>query len=117
VYFGSNSADTNLSICANDNVTTATCTDLGASFPTKLQGAAYDLFIWAAPNASSIGYAISRLDSAASTYGTISNNQADGGTDLPRNTVPLGYDIFMANGATASIGRLWFAGVVVCSNL
>lgn len=110
VYFGSNSADSNLSICANDNVTTATCTDLGASFPTKTQGAAYDLFIWAQPGASSIGYAISRLDSAASTYGTISS-------DLPRNTVPLGYDVFMANGATASISRLWFAGVVVCSNL
>lgn len=109
VYFGANAADTNLSICSNDNAGTATCTTLGASFPAKTANQAYDVAFWAAPNGSSIGYAITNVVSGANATGTVS-------TDLPRNTVQLGFDFNINSGTGAVITTMQFGGTCYIAN-
>ena len=108
VYFGCNAADSNLSICSNDNVGTATCTTLGASYPCHTANAAYDVAIWAASNGGAIGYWIRHLTSGAETSGTVSS-------DLPRTSVQLGWEFTANTGGTASAvtihvgGSCWWA--------
>lgn len=108
VYFGCNAADSNLSICSNNNSGTATCTTLGASFPCHTNNAAYDVAFWASPNASSIGYWIRHLTAGTEATGSLT-------TDLPRNTVALGWDFNVNTGSTASAvqihvgGSCWYA--------
>lgn len=82
VYFGADNGQTTLHICSNDNAGSATCTDLGSNYPTTTNDAIYDMWLWAPPNGSTIGWYINRLDVANTTNGTISS-------DLPRNTVQL----------------------------
>ena len=110
IYFGCNNGDSNLSICSNDNSGTATCNTLGASFPCTTSGAWYDFWLAAAPNDSSIKYRVDRLDSAASTSGSVTS-------DLPRNTVQMNWQEF---GDTADGGQaivLGFFGVCFAANL
>jgi hypothetical protein len=109
VYFGANAADTNLSICSNDNSGTATCTTLGANFPKATANTAYDVALWAAPGGSSIGYYIRRLVNGSEASGTIS-------TDLPRNTVQLGFDFTINSGSTAAIATMQFGGTCQIAN-
>jgi len=111
VYFGCNSGDTNLSICSNDNIGTATCTTLGASYPCTTVGAFYDFWLAAAPNASSVSYFIERLDSAASTGASVTG-------DLPRNVVQLSWQNWINTGPTTSgVARIQFTGACLASNL
>lgn len=102
VYIGANSADANLSICSNDNSSTATCTTLGASFP-KSSTKAYDVAFWAAPNGSSIGYWIRDIVVGTEATGTVSS-------DLPRNTVQLGWDFNINTAGTATASTVWVGG-------
>lgn len=101
VYFGCNTDD-NLQICSNDNVGSATCSDLGVNFPCANGAAQNTLFrsaIWAAPNGSTISWAIERLDAGPYTAnGTLSS-------DLPRNTVQLGqeFGLFESASGTSSL--------------
>lgn len=109
VYFGANAADTNLSICSNDNAGTATCTTLGASFPAKTANSAYDVAFWAAPNGSTIGYSIRHVVSGAVSTGTLS-------TDLPRNTIQLGFDFNINSGTGAVVTTMQFGGTCYIAN-
>lgn len=109
VYFGCNAADSNLSICSNDNAGTATCTTLGANFPCHTTGASYDVALWAAPNAASIGYYIRHITTGNAAQGTVSS-------DLPRNTVALGWDIWVNTGSTASALNLHVGGTCYIAN-
>jgi len=108
IYFGCNAADANLSICSNDNVGTATCTSLGASFPCHTSGVAYDVALWAPANSTGIRYWIRRLVTGTEASGTVAS-------DLPRNTVRLGWDLNVNTGSTASAvqvhvhGTCWWA--------
>ena len=110
VYFGCNNAQTTVRVCSNDNSGAATCTDLGANYPCTTTDTAYDVALWAAPNGSSIGYWIRRYPTAFETSGTIS-------TDLPRNTVQLGWDFTRNTGGTAdAIAAMRFGGTCWTSN-
>lgn len=104
VYFGCNAAGSTMNICSNDNVSTATCVDLGANYPCNSASQwAYNAYLWAAPNGSSIGYAIERIDSAFSTSGTIIS-------DLPRNTLALVSGVVVNTGANTGAQGVLFAG-------
>lgn len=93
-YFGCDAAVANMNFCTNAGSGTATCTDLGANFPCKTAGAFYTVWIWAAPNASSISYAIQRHDVAAATNGSVTTN-------LPVNTALLTWQVYSNSGSTA----------------
>lgn len=113
-YFGCknfNSPDQNLNICSNDNVGQATCADLGTNFPCRSNDAVYDFWLAAAPNGSTILWAIQRLDVTFVADGVLSS-------DLPQNTVQLRW---MAEtnsadgGGTGSVG--YFHGTCVAIGL
>lgn len=103
VYFGCNAADANLSICSNDATTTATCTTLGASFPCHTNTKAYDVAFWAPPNGSAIGYWIRDTVVGAEASGVLTS-------DLPRNTVQLGWDFNVNTGGNATANIIWVGG-------
>lgn len=109
VYFGCDAAQTTLRICSNDNAGAATCADLGANFPCTTANIAYDVALWAAPNGSSIGYYIRRLVGGQTASGTLSS-------DLPRNTVALGWDLWINNGGTAAASTMQFGGTCYIAN-
>lgn len=100
--FMCNGADTNISFCTNSATGNATCTSLGASYPCKTAGAYYYTAINGAPGGGSVGYYIRRLDSAASTSGTVSS-------DIPAADGEAWWHIMMTTGngtATAVDMRL-----------
>lgn len=109
VYFGCNAADSNLSICSNDNTSTATCTTLGANFPCHTNNAAYDVALWSAANGSTIGYWIRNLTSGTEATGSLS-------TDLPRNTVQLNWEFTANTGGTASAVNIHIGGTCWLAN-
>jgi len=92
---GWDSAVGNLQMMSNDGTGTATKVDLGASFPTNTTTAVYELIMYAAPNGSSVGYRVVRLDTGATTSGTIS-------ADLPASGLMLSHHQYMNNGGTAA---------------
>lgn len=109
-YFGCDVGQTTLRICTNDNTGSATCSDLGADYPCTTDGAYYDFWLAAAPNGSAINWAIQRLDSAASTGGTITS-------DLPQNTVQLNWHLNINTGSGSTAARLGFMGTCYAANL
>jgi hypothetical protein len=109
VYIGANAADTNLSICSNDGTSTATCTTLGANFPKATANTAYEVAFWAVPNGSAIGYYIRRLVNGSEATGSVS-------TDLPSNTVQLGWDFTINSGTSAAITTMQFGGTCWMAN-
>lgn len=94
---GWDSADANLQIMGNDAAGTATKTDAGASFPTNTTAAVYEFVMFAAPNGSSVGWRLTRLDTGAETSGSITNS-----ADLPSSTTFLTHHEYMNNGGTAA---------------
>lgn len=125
VYFGANNGDTNLSICSNDETGTATCSSLGSNFPTQspdfgtdggiLVDTIYDMWLAAAPNASSISYYISVVNgtnTGANAHGSISS-------DLPVASVFLrAADELNAadGGAVGAAPSIYFNGMCVAYN-
>lgn len=97
VFVGNDAGDANLQIMHNDGSGNCTKVDLGASFPvpSSSNNAIYDATFFAAPNASTIGYRVTRLDSAATAAGTLS-------TDLPPSTTFLAPHIYVNNNGVAS---------------
>jgi hypothetical protein len=91
---GWDTGDTHLQLMTNDGTGTATKTDLGASFPIT-NNAVYRVRLTCAANGSSIDYKVDRLDSAATTSGTVSS-------DLPTNTQHLTFHAWCSNGGTAA---------------
>lgn len=95
IYVGANAADTNLSICSNDAAGTATCTTLGASFPAVSSLLVYDVFLYSAPNTSTVYYMVNSVNSSTVTSGTLS-------ADLPANTTFLAPHVW-ANNASSGL--------------
>lgn len=68
---------------------------LGANFPANTSSVdAYELVLSAAPNGTTIGYRVERLNTGAVTSGTLSTN-------LPLNTTLMGIQMWRCNNATA----------------
>ncbi len=94
VFLGCDGGDTNMQIMHNDGSGTCTKIDLGASFP-KTNNVVYRVVLTAAANATTIDYAVTRFDTAASATGTIS-------TDVPSNAQFMVAQVRWGNGSTAS---------------
>lgn len=97
VFVGNDAGDANLQIMHNDASGTCTKVDLGANFPvpSSANNAMYELILFAAPNGSTIGWRVQRLDVAQINAGTIS-------TDLPPSTTFLAPHVYVNNNAVAS---------------
>lgn len=116
VYVGCNNGDANMSVWSNDNVSTATAAAaLGSSFPCGNlnggRGFVYDVFFAAPPNGSVINYRVDRLDTTppVSASGQITS-------DLPRNTVQMGWHIWANSGSGAYATNLAVINACVCAN-
>lgn len=112
MYIGADNGQSTLHVCSSGTTPPATCTDLGASFPATTIGATYDVWLAAAPNASSFGYYLERLDSAASTWGTVSSS-------LPDRTAQLAWHTSMGTGIDAGSSnsvRVDFGGMCLWDN-
>lgn len=92
-YFGADNWVANLGICSASGSGYATCSDLGAGFPITA-GAFYDMYLWAKPNDTAIGYGIVRLDSPAAAHGSLTSS-------LPGNSVQFTWEAVIGSGATA----------------
>lgn len=107
-YFGCNAADSNLSVCSNDNTSTATCSTLGAGFPCHTNNSAYDIAFWQGANRNgntgTIGYWIRNILSGEQASGTLSS-------DLPRtDVVKMGWEFTANTGSTASAVQMHVGG-------
>jgi hypothetical protein len=95
IGFGSDAGEANLSVMHNDSSGTATKVALGANFPAQtLSVDMYDMFLFAQPNATEVGYKIINLTTGNEASGNIT-------TDLPSNTTFLAWQVWVNNGATA----------------
>jgi hypothetical protein len=94
---GNAAADANLQVLTNDGTGTCTKVDLGASFPVPsgVNNALYELVLFAAPNAASVGWCVTRLDTGAVASGTIS-------ADLPAASTFLAPHLYINNNGVAS---------------
>jgi len=97
IGIGNASADANLQILHNDAAGVATKVNLGASFPvpSSSNNAIYDLTLYARPNASAIGWRVSRLDTGSVATGDIV-------TDMPASTTFLAPHLYVNNNAVAA---------------
>jgi hypothetical protein len=92
---GTDDTDANLQIIYNDGTGVASKIDLGANFPDHtLSADLYEVAIYCAPNSTSIGVEVTRLNTGASTTATLT-------TDIPAVNTLLGPQIMRNNGATA----------------
>jgi hypothetical protein len=106
VYFGCDRGESNLSICSNDGTASATCSTLGGSFPCTTNGAMYDIWLAAPPNASYVNWYIRRWDSAAEASGRLTS-------DLPVTFAQLNWQLWQ-NTANSDAGltlRLRWGGM------
>lgn len=95
IGIGSDGGDANFSVFHNDGSGTATKIPLGANFPANtLSADVYELALFAAPNASDVGWQVTRLNTGHVASGTIS-------TDLPVNDLMLMPAFMRHNGSTA----------------
>jgi hypothetical protein len=95
IGFGSDAGEANLSVMHNDAAGTATKVPLGANFPAQtLSVDMYDMFLFAQPNATEVGYKIINLTTGNEASGTIT-------TDLPSNTTFMAWQMWVNNGTTA----------------
>lgn len=93
VGIGQISTSTNLQIITRD-ATAAQTIDLGLNFPCNtLSADVYELALFAAPNGSTIGYRVERLNTGAVSEGTLSTN-------LPVATTLMGITMWRTNNAT-----------------
>lgn len=97
IFVGNDAADANLQVMHNDGAGSCTKVDLGASFPvpSSANNAMYEAIFFAAPNASTVGYRVTRLDTGDVAAGTLS-------TDLPPSTTFLAPHIYVNNNGVAS---------------
>lgn len=93
ICFGNDLADTNYQIMVNDGTGTATKVDTG--FTKSVINEIFDVTFFCAPNSSSIGYSISRLNDGVNFEGVLSS-------DLPVSTTFLAPHLYLNNGGTAA---------------
>jgi hypothetical protein len=101
IFFGAASTNANLNACINGATGSATCTDLGASFPVRTANAFYEARIFAAPSSTAIYYNVQRLDVAAEVDGAFSF----AGT-VPSSTTFMAPVFEIGNGATAAAASI-----------
>lgn len=106
-YVGADGPDTNLHACSNDTSGSATCTDLGSSFP-KTNGF-YEVRLAAMPNSGGLAYSVERLDSAATAVGTL-------GSDFPGSNVPLSWQCTINNTDAGQAAKMDFGNECQCAN-
>jgi hypothetical protein len=96
IGIGVDGTDANLQVMHNDAAGAATKVNLGASFPPRTAGVAYELVLECLRNATVVNYSVRRLDVVGTpARGVLSSN-------LPLNTAFLGRYGFISNNATAS---------------
>lgn len=98
IGIGNAAADANLQILHNDGAGVATKVNLGAAFPvpSSVNNAMYDLTLFAAANATSIGWRVARLDTGAVASGNIVT------ADIPASTTFLAPHFYINNNAVAA---------------
>lgn len=98
IGIGNAAADANLQILHNDGSGVCTKVDLGASFPvpSSVNNALYEVIFFAAPNTTTIGWRVTRLDTGSVASGTISS------ADIPTAGTFLAPHVYMNNNAVAS---------------
>lgn len=96
IGFGCDNGDTNLQVYASGSSTQARAS-LGSSFPVNTTGIdVYECLLYAAPNASTVTYQVTRLNTGAVATGSVT------GAQLPSNTTFLTFQMYRSNGGTAS---------------
>ena len=105
---GSDNGEANFSIMNNDASGTATKTALGANFPVQTTTTdIYRLTITCPANASGgITYLVERLNTGDTATGTITTN-------LPTNNLPLNFQFWINNGATAAAVTIAWSRVTI----
>lgn len=104
---GADAGEATLSIMHNDGAGTATKVGLGANFPADTQRTdVYELVLYAPPQATEVGYRVTRLNTGDSLSGTLSSN-------LPAGSTLLSPHVWRNNGATALAVELAFMGLSV----
>lgn len=94
VGIGHEAGDSTFRIYYNDGTSTASIIDLGSNFPcTGRSTDAYELALFAPPNASFINYQVTKLNPDITTTGTLT-------TDIPASTQLLAPQLWRGNGAT-----------------
>lgn len=107
IGIGTDSTDSNMQIMHNDASGVATKIDLGADFPDgTLSTDAYELALFAPPNASYVNYEVTRLNTGHVASGQLT-------TDLPVVTAGLMPHFFRNNGATALAVAFDFIGLYI----
>lgn len=105
VGFGWDTGDTNMQFFCNDDSGTCTKVDLGANFPANTSGVDwYKHELYAPPNASTIGYKLTRMNTGDVVSGSVNSN-------IPTNTVFLSPQTFIGNGNTA-LARTYHLGAM-----
>jgi hypothetical protein len=109
IGFGWDSGETTFRFLNNDGSGACTKTDMGAGFPTNSTTNVYTMYLFSAPNGSSIGYRITNENTGTSVDGTVSSN-------IPANTTFLTFHQYMNNGGTAAAVAFDSSGVYISSD-
>lgn len=101
------STSTNLHFMTNDGAGTATTTDLGANFPCNtINTDIYEIAMFCAPNATTMTYAVRRLNTGHEVSGTVT-------TKLPVNTALLTPHMWRTNNTVAAVAALDLFGLYI----
>lgn len=93
---GCNNGDTHLQLYAAGGSAQARV-DLGANFPVNTVSTdVYELVLWAPPNASSVFYRVTRLNTGDTVTGSVT------GANIPSNTTFITPNYYRSNGGTAT---------------
>lgn len=96
IFIGNDAADTNLQIMRNDGAGACVKIDLGDSFPKVELNAIYDVTFFCAPNSSTIGYQVTKLNDGTTVSGVVNT------TELPAAATFLAPHAYLNNGSTAA---------------
>jgi hypothetical protein len=108
LYMGCDASQANLQVCSNDGSGTATCTDLGASFPCKVASeTGYDFAVHRVKGTSNFRYIVKKHDGTTSR-GTIT-------ADLPSGNIRLRPIVLCSARASGAACVLELSQVDICS--
>jgi len=101
VFMGCETGDANFSIFHNDGAGNCTKIPLGANFAKATATALYKLELEAAPNASTISYTVTRIETGDVASGSIS-------AELPADDVFMGPFLLNTKGSVATLASITF---------
>jgi hypothetical protein len=96
IGLGMDAADTAVSLYTRNNATTTKTTITGMPAPASTGAFFVDLFLYCAPNASTINYRVDNLVAGTTVVDTTI------ATTLPRNTILMGPTAIMGSGSVAA---------------